>query len=105
VIPLQRFMPDVLAGVLRKAPLTPEKVAFAWRNAVGPALDAVTSVELRDGLLLVRTRDQAWKKEVQRSTSLIQARLGLVLGVGVVRSIDVTSDMPGPDQPRRPRRR
>ena len=96
-------MPDVLSAVLRKAPLSPEKVAFAWRSAVGPAVDAVTSVELRDGVLVVRARDQAWRKEVQRSTALIQARLGMVLGVGVVRSIDVTSDAP-PDQPRRPRR-
>lgn len=96
-------MPDVLSAVLRKAPLSPEKVAFAWRSAVGPAVDAVTSVELRDGVLVVRARDQAWRKEVQRSTALIQARLGMVLGVGVVRSIDVTSETPS-DQPRRPRR-
>jgi hypothetical protein len=106
VIPLQRIMPDALASVLRKAPLTPEKVAFAWRNAVGPAVDAVTSVELHEGVLRVRARDQAWTKEVQRSTALIQARLGMVLGVGVVRAIDVmTSDRPTPEAPPRPRRR
>ena len=97
VIPLQRFMPDVVASVLRKAPLTPEKVAFAWRSAVGPAVDAVTSVELCDGVLRVRARDQAWTKEVQRSAALIQARLGSVLGVGIVRSIQVTFEGPAPD--------
>ena len=102
VIPLQRFMPDALASVLRKAPLTPEKVAFAWRNAVGPAVDAVTSVELRDGILLVRAKDPAWTKEVRRSTALIQARLGAVLGVGVVRSITVDE---GSSEARRPPRR
>ena len=45
-------MPDALAAVLRRAPLTPEKVAFSWRTAVGPAVDKVTSVELHDGVLL-----------------------------------------------------
>jgi hypothetical protein len=103
VIPIQRFMPDVLASVLRKAPLSPEKVAFAWRGAVGPAVDAVTSVDLRDGVLIVRTRDQAWKKEVQRSMALIQARLGLVLGAGIVRAIQV-EDASASGEPRRPRR-
>ena len=29
-------MPAVVAEVIRKAPLTDEKVAFAWRLAVGP---------------------------------------------------------------------
>jgi hypothetical protein len=93
-------MPDVLASVLRKAPLTPEKVAFAWRNAVGPAVDGVTSVELRDGILHVRAKDAAWQKEVQRSTRLIHARLATVLGVGVVRSIETIAA-----EPQRPRRR
>jgi ABC-2 type transport system permease protein len=46
-------MPAALASVLRLAPLTPEKVAFAWRTAVGAAVDRVTSVELRGSTLAV----------------------------------------------------
>jgi hypothetical protein len=90
VIPVQDVMPDVLAEVLRKAPLTPEKVAFAWRSAVGPGVDRVTSVELRGHVLHVRARDAAWQREVERSAALICRRLDAVLGDRVVRGLDVT---------------
>ena len=38
VIKANQVMPAVVAEVIRKAPLTDEKVAFAWRLAVGPAV-------------------------------------------------------------------
>ena len=90
MIQLQRFMPDVLAGILRKAPLTDEKVAFAWRSSVGPAIDRGTSITLRDGVLRVVARETAWGREVERSEGLIRARLDSLLGRGVVRTIEVT---------------
>jgi hypothetical protein len=82
-------MPSALAAILRKAPLTPEKVAFAWRAAVGPAVDKATTVELRDGVLRVRARDATWQREVERSAALIRSRLQALLGDDVVRYIDV----------------
>ena len=88
--PLHRFVPDALAAVLRKAPLSDDKVAFAWRSAVGPAVDKATAITLRGGTLLVRARDEAWRREVERSAGVIRARLDALLGPGVVRSIDVT---------------
>ena len=90
VIPISAFVPDALAAVLRKAPLTPEKVAFAWRTAVGPALDRVTTIELRGAVLHVRAKDAAWQREVERSAALIRTRLDSLLGAAVVRGIDVT---------------
>jgi len=81
-------MPGVLADILRKAPLTPEKVAFAWRSAVGPAVDNATTIELRQGVLYVTARDASWQREVERSAGLIRSRLTAILG-NVVRSIDV----------------
>jgi hypothetical protein len=89
VIPVQQFMPAALAEILRKAPLTPEKVAFAWRSAVGAAMDKATSIELRNGVLYVRARDASWQREVERSAGLIRSRLAAVLGTAV-RSIEVT---------------
>ena len=83
-------MPGALAAVLRKAPLTPEKVAFAWRTAVGPAVDRVTTIELRGAVLHVRAKDAAWQREVERSAALIRTRLDHLLGAGVVRGIEVT---------------
>ncbi len=82
-------MPDALAEILAKAPLTPEKVAFAWRSAVGPSVDKATTVELRDRMLHVSVRDVAWQREIEHSASLIRARLDALLGEGVVRYIQV----------------
>ena len=83
-------MPSALASILEKAPLSPEKVSFAWRAAVGRSMDNVTSVELRESVLYVRTKDAAWRREVERSAGLIRARLDRLLGDGVVRVIEVS---------------
>jgi hypothetical protein len=89
MIPAHEVMPAALADVLRRAPLTPEKVAFAWRTAVGPAMDRVTTIELKGRVLHVRAKDAAWRREVERSAGLIRARLGTLLGDEIVRGIDV----------------
>ena len=83
-------MPSALVSILEKAPLSPEKVSFAWRAAVGRSMDNVTSVELRESVLYVRTKDAAWRREVERSAGLIRARLDRLLGDGVVRVIEVS---------------
>jgi hypothetical protein len=89
VIPVQHVMPRVLEEILRKAPLTPEKVAFAWRSAVGATVDKATTIELRNGVLYVRARDASWQREVERSAALIRSRLTAILG-NVVRTIEVS---------------
>lgn len=83
-------MPDALVQILSKAPLTDEKVMFAWRTAVGPAVDNVTSIRLDGRVLRVRVRDAAWQREIERSAALIRTRLEPLLGVGVVRGLEVT---------------
>jgi len=90
VIPVHQVMPGALAVILRKAPLTPDKIAFAWRMAVGPSVDRVTTIELKGRVLHVRAKDAAWQREVERSAGLIRARLGVLLGDDVVRGLDVT---------------
>ena len=92
MIPVNQFMPDALAAVLRRAPLTPEKVAFSWRTAVGPAVDKVTAVELRDGVLYVRAKDAAWRREIERSAALIRSRLDGLLGEHVVRRVEIVAN-------------
>ena len=82
-------MPAVVAEVVRKAPLTPEKVAFAWRLAVGAAIDKSTTVRLADtGVLYVRAETPAWLAAVRKSTSLIQIRLDDLLGENTVKKLD-----------------
>jgi hypothetical protein len=83
-------MPEALAQILRKAPLSDDKVAFAWRSAVGPAVDKATRIELRDHVLYVQVQEKAWQRELERSAALIRSRLDALLGDDVVRYIDVT---------------
>ena len=89
MIPVHSVVPRALEAILRKAPLTPEKVGFAWRITVGPAVDRATVVDLRDGVLHVRARDRSWQREVERSAGLIRARLAALLGEDVVRTLHV----------------
>jgi Dna[CI] antecedent DciA-like protein len=71
--------------------LTSVKVAFAWRSAVGPAIDHATFVNWSDGILWVQAKDAAWQREVERSAALIRSRLDYLLGERVVRYIEVKS--------------
>ena len=91
MIPGHQLLPAALAEILRKAPLSDEKVAFAWRTAVGPAVDKATSVELRDRVLHVRVRDAAWQREVEHAAGVIRTRLATMLGESVIREIRVNT--------------
>lgn len=92
MIPVRQVVPEAVAEIIRKAPLTPEKVAFAWRSVVGPAITQATTVSWGDdGVLRVKTKDAAWQREVERSAALIRSRLETLLGEQVVRYIDVKS--------------
>ena len=83
-------MPAVLADVIRKAPLTDEKVAFAWRLAVGPAIDKATTVRLAaNGTLYVKAEARAWNDAIGKSLGLIRSRLAHYLGETAVKNIDL----------------
>ena len=83
------MLPAAIAAILENAPLSDEKVAFAWRTAVGPAVAKVSTVELRGRVLHVTVRDARWQREVEHSAGIIRSRLESMLGEGIVRSIDV----------------
>jgi predicted nucleic acid-binding Zn ribbon protein len=88
VVPAHKAIPAVLADVLRKAPLSPEKVEFAWRAAVGASLARATTVKLdAEGVLHVSANEAHWGREVKRSSQLILARLDGLLGPAVVKSL------------------
>jgi predicted nucleic acid-binding Zn ribbon protein len=92
MIRADRVIPAVLSEVIRKAPLCPEKVDFAWRTAVGVSVARVTNVRLDDvGVLHVMAADPHWVREVKRSSRLILARLATLLGPDVAKKIRVTS--------------
>ena len=81
-------MPAVVAEVVRKAPLTEAKVAFAWRLAVGPAVGKATSVRLApDGTLYVTADASAWNDSMRASIGMIRSRLAHYLGENTVKRI------------------
>jgi hypothetical protein len=84
--PVGPLVDTVIPRLLASAPLTPEKVNFAWRVAVGPAIDRVTSARLA-GVTLVVTGDAQWLREVERSRDLILTRVQRLLGAETVRKL------------------
>lgn len=88
--PVRDTIPPALAAILQRQPLSPGKVAFAWRVAVGPAMDRATRPRLTEtGALLVEAADQHWARETTRSLPQILARLHALLGSDVVRRVEV----------------
>jgi len=89
VIKANQVMPAVVAEVIRKAPLSDDKVAFAWRLAVGAAVDKATRVRLDgNGTLHVSASEPAWIDGVQQSIGLIRSRLAHFLGETAVKRIE-----------------
>jgi predicted nucleic acid-binding Zn ribbon protein len=89
VQPIQHAIPGALVAMLRDAPLSPGKIGFAWRAAVGPAVGRVTAVRLEGRVLLVDAASRAWANEVIRSSPVILKRLHALLGKEALASISV----------------
>ena len=84
---IHAFSTGVLAEIIRRQPASKEKTTFAWQLAVGPALARVSSVDLRDGVLVVGARDDRWLKEIARAMPAILAKMQHLLGEPAVRTI------------------
>lgn len=88
MIKANQVMPGVVGEVIRKAPLTDEKVSMAWRLTVGPALNHATTVRLgSDGTLHVKAESQAWIDAIRKSVGMIRSRLAHYLGDDTVKRI------------------
>ena len=85
--PLAHALPGALTELLKDQPLSPGKVAFAWRVAVGPGVERVTAVRLESGVLIVEAASIEWAREITRSSRLILSRLRPLLGDSVERIV------------------
>ena len=83
--PIQHILPAAVAEIVRRAPTSPEKVAFAWQTAVGPAIARATVIAVGDGGVLdVKVSTEAWRRELRHSAPVIVDRLEKMLGPGVI---------------------
>ena len=89
MLPLTHALPGALIELLRGSPISDGKVTFAWKAAVGPAIERVTNVKLDRRVLLVETTSAQWSKEVMRSSPVILTRLQSLLGADMVERIEV----------------
>jgi hypothetical protein len=87
--PLSQAVPGAVASLLREAPLSDGKVAFAWKVAVGAAMDRATAIKLEGTLLLIDVANEQWAREIRRSSGVILSRLGTLLGRDTVTELKV----------------
>jgi hypothetical protein len=88
--PVQSLIAGAVARVVRPAPLSPEKVLFAWRASVGPAVSRVTRVRLNGlGALEIVVDDDRFGDELARSVPVVLVRLQALLGADTVSRLDL----------------
>jgi len=96
VHPLRDVMSPALVRLLADAPLSPGKVRFAWKLAVGPAVDRVTTATFRDNCHVgISVPDERWRAEVRRALPFIRRRLDALLGAEAVARITIRVTRPG----------
>lgn len=83
------FATSVLAEMLGRQPMTPGKLQFAWRAAVGPALARAASLDWQDGRVIVRMSSDEWTREIRRSKPVILERLRRLLGNETVKRLEI----------------
>jgi predicted nucleic acid-binding Zn ribbon protein len=77
-----------LRTILDGQPTTAAKVAFIWRMAAGPALArAAEPIWRDDGVLTIRARSEAWRRELRRVRPALAARVHDLAGPNVIKRI------------------
>jgi predicted nucleic acid-binding Zn ribbon protein len=88
--PVQSLISSTVALLVRPAPLSPEKVLFAWRASVGPAVSRVTRVRLAGaGVLEVVVDDDRFGDELARSAPVVLSRVQALLGPDTVGRLEL----------------
>ena len=73
--------------LLEGQPTSPAKVAFAWRMVAGAALGRAAEPDWRDGVLVLRAKTDAWRRELRHARPLLTSRLQSLVGPDVVKKI------------------
>jgi hypothetical protein len=83
------FATSALAEMLERQPMSPGKLQFAWRAAVGPALARAATLDWHDGRVSVTMSSPEWTREIQRLKPVILERLRTLLGRDAVRRLEI----------------
>lgn len=83
------FATSVLAEMLARQPMSPGKLQFAWRAAVGAALARASTLDWREGRVVVRMSSPEWTRELERLKPIVLERMRTILGRETVSRIDV----------------
>src|SRR4029453_3423276 len=76
-----------LRVLLEGQPTSPEKVAFAFRMVAGASLARAAEPNRRDGVLIVRAKTDAWRRELRHARPILTTRLQALVGADVVKKI------------------
>jgi predicted nucleic acid-binding Zn ribbon protein len=88
--PLASVVPFAVRRLLRQGEMSQGKLDFAWKNAVGPAIERATDIRLSEnGTLEVRAADSAWRRELRHSRAMILGRLQELLGSDTIRAVKI----------------
>jgi hypothetical protein len=82
-----RLLPAALEVLVRAQPMSRGKLGFVWRIAVGAAIAGATEVHLGPDRALRVRGPKPWLDEIERSKSVVLARLRHLLGAGVVQTL------------------
>jgi hypothetical protein len=73
--------------LLEGQPTSPAKIAFAWRMVAGASLARAADPDWRDGVLVVRAKTEAWRRELRHARPILTSRLQALVGPEVVQKI------------------
>jgi predicted nucleic acid-binding Zn ribbon protein len=88
MIPVHDFSTSVLAQIVRRQPPSQARTNFAWQLAVGQAVARATTVELNNGVLIVRAADRRWMREIDPMRAPILEKLQQLLGEAQVARLE-----------------
>ena len=89
---LASVVPAALVELLRTTPMSHGKVTFAWRAAVGPAIERVTAVRIDGRVLIIETAGLQWTREIERSADVILGRLKSLLGGDTITRVEIRTN-------------
>ena len=89
MIPVHDFSTSVLAQIVRRQPPSQALTNFAWQLAVGQAVARATTVELKEGVLIVRAVDKRWMREIDPMRAVVLDKLQHLVGKDQVVRIDL----------------